>query len=233
MRAGREAAPGGRQALDTAAIGRRLALHGLIPRGAFHPDPADGVPPSAGTVVLVGNAGPAMWQAFARDRRDEANPLDAWTRSVLTAAARDLGAVTVLFPFDGPRPYPFQRWAMKADAVHSSPIGVLVHPDFGLWHAYRGALAFAGTLALPPRDGRASPCESCANRPCLSACPVSAFRPGAYDVPACAGHLTSHAGSDCLTGGCLARRACPVGRDYIYEPAQAAFHMEAFLGLRR
>ena len=28
--------------------------------------------------------------------------------------------------------------------------------------------------------------------------------------------------------GCLARRACPVGRDFPYEPAHAAYHMKSF-----
>jgi hypothetical protein len=32
-----------------------------------------------------------------------------------------------------------------------------------------------------------------------------------------------------MSGGCLARRACPVGREYAYDPAQARFHMQAFL----
>jgi hypothetical protein len=33
--------------------------------------------------------------------------------------------------------------------------------------------------------------------------------------------------------GCRARRACPVGRGYHYDPKQAAFHMRAFLDARR
>ena len=33
--------------------------------------------------------------------------------------------------------------------------------------------------------------------------------------------------------GCMARRACPVGRDHLYPAAQARFHMEAFLNARR
>ncbi len=33
--------------------------------------------------------------------------------------------------------------------------------------------------------------------------------------------------------GCRARRACPVGREYFYDPEQAAFHMRAFLDARQ
>ncbi len=207
-----------------------LAGHGLIARGGFHPGPDDGVPGDPGTLVLVGNAGPDMWRAFAAARgryTDSANPLDDWVRDTLTGIAGELDAAA-LFPFGGPPFLPFQRWAQRAEPVHASPLGILIHPEYGLWHAYRGALAFTGRLDLPPPGGRPSPCESCADRPCLSACPVDAFGSDGYDVPACTAHIATAAGTDCMETGCRARRACPVGRDHVYEPDHAAFHMAAF-----
>ncbi len=222
-----------------AAVESALDDAGLAPRGAFHPGPGDGVPPLAdgratGTLVLAGNVGGAMWQAFSRARRaeDGPNPLDAWTRRVLTALAADLGG-DALFPFGGPPYLPFQRWARCAGPLWPSPIGPLIHPDYGLWHAYRGALAFAGRFDLPPRDERPSPCETCADKPCLTTCPVGALTPGGYDVGTCAGHIASAAGEDCMALSCRARRACPVGREYTYGPEQSRFHMEAFLRARR
>lgn len=207
-----------------------LAAHGLIPRGGFRPLAEDGVPGE--TLVLVGNAGPDMWAAFAAAHETYAgqpNPLDAWIFDVLTGLASALGA-TPLFPFGEPPHLPFQRWARRAEPVYPSPVGVLIHPDFGLWHAYRGALAFAEKLDLPAPALAPSPCESCADKPCLTACPVAAFDGSAYNVPACVGHITGPDTGDCMGQGCRARRACPVGSDYIYEPAQAAFHMRAFTG---
>jgi hypothetical protein len=137
-----------------------------------------------------------------------------------------------VFPFQ--RPYlPFQRWAMRAAACHPSPLGLLIHPDYGLWHGYRGALLFAAALELPPPDRRASPCDNCADRPCLAACPVGAFDAAAYDIPGCTRHLARAPEPDCMHIGCLARHACPVGRDYRYAPAQARFHMLAFLEGKR
>lgn len=216
--------------VDPADIERRLAAHGLIVRGGFHPEPADNVPGAPGTLVLVGNAGPAMWSAFDAARAGYANhgnPLDAWVADAVGAVAERVGA-TPLYPFGGPPFLPFQRWARRAEPVHPSPLGVLIHPEYGLWHAYRGALAFAGMLDLPPADLRPSPCDSCADRPCLSACPVDAFDGETYDVPACVAHIAGADRADCMGRGCAARRACPVGRDYVYAPAQAAFHMDAF-----
>lgn len=219
-----------------ADIDTHLAAHGLIARGAFHPTPADGVPADcqgrpAGTLVVVGNAGPAMWRAFSAACEAGAVPdgtLDGWVRAALEPLAGRLGA-RALFPFDGPPWLPFQRWARRAEAVHPSPLGVLIHPEYGLWHGYRAALAFPGCLDLPPPDDRPSPCESCTAKPCLSACPVEAFTGAGYDVPACAGHIAGPDSADCMPLGCAARRACPVGRGFVYEPAQAGFHMRAFL----
>ncbi len=215
---------------------------GLIGRGAIRVRPEDGVPPlrnrrPAATLVLVGHAGPAMWRHFlaARERTRGAGPpltLDDWSMMVLAPLATRFDAAA-LFPFT--KPYlPFQRWAKRTEACHTSPLGMLIHPDFGLWHGYRGALAFAERLDLPPPDRRPSPCDDCPDRPCLTACPVSAFDTDqGYDVPRCAAHLKTRQGAEtCMTGGCLARHACPVGREYAYPPAQAAFHMNAFLASR-
>ena len=84
-------------------------------------------------------------------------------------------------------------------------------------------------IDLPPRGDAPSPCIQCAGQPCLTACPVDALVDGGYDVPACAAYLRTPEGADCKSRGCLARRACPVGRAGRYGPAQAAWHMAAFL----
>jgi hypothetical protein len=53
-----------------------------------------------------------------------------------------------------------------------------------------------------------------------------------YDVAVCADHLRGDDSGNCMTLSCAARRACPVGRDYMYDPAQSRFHMVAFLSAR-
>lgn len=219
--------------MDFPTIAAAIAPAGLILRGGFRPNRDDDVPLPGAAVVLVGNAGPAMWRAFtsqvlADERRNTADPLDAWIRRILRETSSQLGA-QVLFPFDGPPFLPFLRWARRAESVYPSPIGPLIHPEYGLHHAYRGALVFADRIELPANraDEAVNPCAACPSKPCLSACPVGAIRRGAYDVEACLDHLGREVG-DCMTAGCRARRACPVGRSYHYSPAQAAFHMDKF-----
>lgn len=213
---------------DIAAIRKTIEATGLLCRGGFHPAKRDRVPGTPGTLVLVGNAGPEMWAAFEAARREDPDPLDAWTRRTLDGVARELGA-TALYPFQGPPYLPFQRWAMRAEPVYASPLGALIHPDYGVWHAYRGALAFVETIDLPPRDDRPSPCDTCKARPCLAACPVNAFGPEGYHVQDCVGHLAEPAGRECMETGCAARRACPVGQDFFYPAPQVQHHMERFL----
>lgn len=215
-----------------------LAPAGLFVRGGFHARSADGVPAlpggaEAGTVILVGNAGRAMWEAFAATAdRSGRNPLDRWLRGHIAAAARATGA-HVLFPNDGPPFVPVLDWAGRAEPIHRSPIGITIHPDYGLWHVYRAVLLFRDRLSLPPPAAPPSPCDSCAKKPCLSVCPADAFRPDRFDAAACAAHVESAAGTACRERGCLARRACPVGRDYLYGPEQQAFHTAAMLGAVR
>ena len=187
----------------------------MTPRGAFSPEPGDGVPEvvpgvAAATLVLAGNAGPAMWQAFTAERDPTTDTLDDWSKAKLGPVAEQLGA-RAFYPFEPPH-LPFQRWAMRAEACHPSPLGMFIHPVYGLWHGYRGASALAERLET---------------------CPVEAFAAEGYDVAACTRHLETPAGADCMAEGCRARRACPVGTAHTYAPAQAAFHMKAFLEARR
>ena len=217
------------------AIAAAVEGAGLRVRGGFHPEPEDGVPrlcagTDAATLILVGNVGSGVWKPFAAAGfigRAE-HPLDDWSREVVSKLGRDLGAEP-LFPFGGPPFLPFIRWALRADTVWPSVMGPLIHPRYGLWHAYRGALSFPERFDLPPPDPAARrPCDDCAERPCLAPCPVGAVREGAFDAAGCADWLTERPGCECREAGCLARRACPVGSAHAYEPAHAAFHMTAF-----
>ncbi len=203
----------------------RIRLEGFTPFGWFAPADMGGTK----LVILIGNAGPQMFRRFMREGGGsavpiETAPLDDWTRRVVDVLAQDLGAKAV-YPFN--KPYlPFQQWARAAGVAHQSPLGLNIHNTYGLWHAYRAALLFPVAFDLPQQSAGAHPCESCADKPCLSACPVSAFDGRNYDVDACAAHL--HSANSCMEGGCLARLACPVGVGYQYERPQIQFHMKAF-----
>ena len=117
---------------------------------------------------------------------------------------------------------------MRAEGLRPSPLGILIHPRYGLWHGYRGALGFAWHLDGVASRAGAHPCEDCPGKPCLNRCPAAAITTAGFDVPACRSHLRTDAGGrGCMASGCLARADCPVGAEYRYSGDQLRFHMAA------
>ncbi|SJM35628.1 hypothetical protein [Mesorhizobium delmotii] len=219
-------------------IAAALSAHGLVLRGSFNFATSDPPPPGASgaaakSALLVGQAGAAPWPHFLRWKesrsRTIANPLDTWSREVIGAVAETFGA-RAASPSD--RPYlPFQQWAMRAEGLRPSPLGILMHPQYGLWHAYRGALLFEDEIELPePRDV-IHLCDACVDKPCLKSCPVDAYSADGFAHKTCLAHVRGQNGAPCRTGGCLDRNACPYGAAYRYPPQVQAFHMAAFAGL--
>lgn len=203
-----------------------IRREGFVPLGWFAPIPADGVPGNAKFVIIIGNAGPQMFRRFARERDPARDKIDEWCRLVIGNLARDLAAEAV-YPFDSPA-LPFLTWARRAEAGFVSPLGLNIHPAYGLWHAFRAALLFPVAFDLPRPSPGHHPCERCPDKPCLSACPVHAFTGSEYKVPLCIKQIEGPEGAACRDDGCLARRACPVGQAFMYEKAQMKFHMTAF-----
>ena len=217
-----------------------LSPLGLLVQGEFYPEPDDKVPETrlditTKTVLLVTSAGPKFWPVFrdSPEYRDSflglaSNPLDCWTEKMVNPIAEKISARAV-YPFSGPPYFPFQSWGRRTRKSWASPLGISIVAKHGLWNAFRAALLFAERLPLPPKSSAANPCVSCHDRLCLTSCPVKAFSNSGYDVSRCASHLRSTEGFECLTKGCIARRACPVGQGYQYHPEQAEFHMRALI----
>ncbi|MER9161242.1 MULTISPECIES: hypothetical protein [unclassified Mesorhizobium] len=222
----------GRRVEDIATV---LSAHGLILRGGFKCGASEtpfadlsGAPVKS--VLLVGQAGAAPWPHFLRwiDKQSQtiANPLDTWSREVIGAVAEAFGARAVS-PSD--RPYlPFQQWAMRAEGLKPSPLGILMHPQYGLWHAYRGALLFEDELPIQAGETAPHLCDSCVEKPCLKSCPADAYSAQGFAYQSCLTHVRGAGGSPCRSGGCLDRNACPYGTEYRYPPEVQAYHMASF-----
>ena len=87
----------------------------------------------------------------------------------------------------------------------------------------------AGPLPLP-LDTQTSthPCTTCADTPCVTACPVGAIDvANGFDVDSCSMFRLQPA-SPCADR-CLARLACPIGTEYVYPQDQMRHHYAAGL----
>ncbi|WP_170157973.1 ferredoxin [Litoreibacter meonggei] len=206
----------------------RCAAVNLDILGAFHPEPEDLAPENCGTLVLLGPKEPSFWDVFTTSpewQDNAADPMDRWSTRVIAALAQQVGAIP-LFPFGGPPYQPFFRWALASGQAWQSPVSLLIHAQAGLMVSYRGALALPDRLELPTQPPK--PCDSCVNKPCLTACPSQALTHAGYDVPKCHAFLDTDDGQAHLTKGCNVRRACPLSQSYGRVEEQSAYHMSIF-----
>jgi hypothetical protein len=219
-------------------LANKLEPFGLHMRGiiSLSSEELDSLPinsESDTSIVLVGNIGSSYWPAFSQSpeyQDEQPDPLDRWSKRVAEQVAEAF-SLSAIYPFEGPPYYPFQQWAKRSEALGQSPLGLMIHPQYGLWHSYRFGLLLP-QVTKQPSILVTSPCESCELQPCLNTCPVNAFGDGGYDVDSCDSYLKQNSDASCHREGCLARLACPVGEAYRYEPAQHTFHLRAFLAAR-
>lgn len=215
--------PAAREELLLQALNRNA----LTALGSLPADPAF-CPPTAQSLVLVGPQGGQRWwqalQTSAEWQDGQSHPIDRWSKRVLGMIAQHNDG-TAIFPSDGPPYPPFLHWARQSGRMWQSPVGMLVHPDAGLWVSFRGALALPFPVLLP---ASATPCNSCAAQPCRNACPVDALGAAGYDTVSCHAFLDSTPGQDCMSRGCAARRACPRGESHARSSEQSAYHMRQF-----
>jgi len=208
-------------------IEQKFSPHGFKALGVFNIEANDNIPVDGGvSAVLIGNYGREMFECYASQRSPLTQSMDEWTQATIDPIAKELNA-TALYPFTTP-PMPFQKWARRAKAGRQSPLGLNIHPVYGMWHGYRAFLVFDRKIELDVPAGDEHPCFGCADTPCLTACPVEAFDGVQYDVEKCGGHLMKVASMDCHNKGCASRLACPVGEEYAYTAEQMQFHMTAF-----
>lgn len=167
-------------------------------------------------LILVGNAGRAMWEALQASGFRSADPVDDFS---VGAVARWFAAqlpghrYTLLYP--GDRPVGLQALGRLAGWHQATPFKVGILPGWGSWFAYRAALIADTALPTTPPLQVESPCLSCAAQPCITACPAQAMAGGAFVLERCTGYRRQP-DSRCRDA-CLARDACPVGREHRYH----------------
>jgi len=228
------------QIIRTAALPHGLNLVAAVPAERYDetvkPESrASRFAPRARSIVVIANGGGAFWGAYREHLAanpgwsERENPLDDFTREVverdLTAplAARRMPYTTV-YPFvSGTASLNFMQLGKMAGLGGASIVGVVVHPTYGPWMAFRAAILLEEMIDAPGEAAGFDPCPTCTVRSCIEACPVSAVSfPKGWDVSACYKHRFENE-ADC-GGRCHARAGCVLGPEYRYPADELAYH---------
>lgn len=176
--------------------------------------------PNEKQLILLGHGGRKLWSKLQAARPDSDDPIDDYTRLTVDRVLGQIlppSAYRIVYPGTGP--IGLQALGALAGWHHPSPFAIGMDAEWGSWFAYRAVILANSDFALSPTVDRGNPCLNCQDRPCLSACPAGACgTPFALD--ACMDERLL-ANSPCRHN-CLARRACPVGREHAYDAAQMA-----------
>lgn len=185
------------------------------------------------TLVLIGHGGRRLWERMTTQDWETADPIDRYSaRHTNRFIARYLDNSENLLLFPSKTLIPLQQLGRFVGWSHQTPLGLGIHPEYGVWFAYRAA--FLTTAVLPTIRLPHSPshCDRCITKPCITSCPVGAVhakRP--FNVKTCAKHRL-RTGSSCADR-CLARIACPVAPHHRYTLPQIQYHYDIALDTLR
>lgn len=174
-------------------------------------------------LIMIGHGGSLMWRRLNEAGLAGADPVDEYSvRFARCLVADHLDACDSHILYPGNLPVPLQQLGRIAGWHHDSPLGLGVNTEYGPWFGYRVLLLVQAEIPVSVESAGPSPCESCAGKPCITACPVDALSPVAMpDVAVCVDHRM-RSGSGCAAT-CLARHACPAGSTHRYDAQQTGY----------
>lgn len=195
-------------------------------------------------LLLIGHAGREFWQAFNAspwgnlENPADPHPIDRYTReSVTQCLATYYPDVSYrwLYPSDQ-RLVDLQALGRLAGWHGESPFRLGVKEPWGPWYAYRAAILCSPLEGQPETNistDASSPCQACEAKPCVSACPASALGDthADFQLQACLDYRLKP-NSPCANQ-CIARSACPVGKEHRYSREQMHYHYGVSLAMIR
>lgn len=185
--------------------------------------------PSCKRAIVFANGGRYLWDGFVEDihkhphhLQEYEHPFDEYVHRIIQSA--------------DPFPTQDRRWircaaneaefldfrtlAYKANMGTPSLMGMLIHPEYGLWIGMRAVLLT--TIDIPINTTpMISPCSSCLEKNCISACPAHAVSSKGWNLQRCAQY---HHETTTCADTCTSRLSCPVGAQHQHSPLQHRYH---------
>jgi len=176
-------------------------------------------------LILIGHGGKQMWEAVRTSSfSDSAEPIDSFSvETVRRWFAEALAGCSfeIIYPASQRRA-PLQKLGELAGWHHASPFKVGINARWGSWFAYRVVAVADSALEPTQKTANPSPCHSCLQKPCITACPANALSGDDTSLKPCLSYrLTEN--SRCRDR-CLSRISCPVAAEHAYSMQQLNYH---------
>lgn len=177
--------------------------------------------PGETQLILIGHAGRRLWSRICAQGIAGEHPIDSYTMATVRRWFAEVAPGKQLrFLYPGDHPIGLQHLGKLAGWHHSTPFMVGIDGEWGSWYAYRAAILTDSDFAPFFPVDRSHPCEPCAGRPCVPACPADALSGKDFDLDRCLTYRRSE-NSRCELV-CISRISCPTGAEHRYDDAQLA-----------
>jgi hypothetical protein len=127
------------------------------------------------TLCLIGNGGRSLWEKLPHPLNIKTHPIDQYSKNQIHTFSESIDSeVEILFPNDH-YTLPLQRIGRALNVCTQSPIGLDVHPSFGLWFAIRGVFLVSKKMSMT-LENPFSPCNTCTDKPCMKISDIAQAR---------------------------------------------------------
>lgn len=175
-------------------------------------------------VFLVGHAGKNLWRKVKNHIGKTRNPIDEHSANSVEqflSKRTDVKKYKLIFPSN--KPVGLQQLGIQAGWHYASPFRVGINKEWGSWFAYR-AVALMRSEFKTRKFESESPCISCTDQVCISACPVDALTKGDLSLETCMSYRMGDQSS--CADRCLSRMACPIAEEHQYSLEQIQYHYQ-------
>lgn len=174
-------------------------------------------------LILLGHLGKKLWQKVSADNGVTNNPIDDYTLKSIYKYFENYHTATdyeIVYP--GESVIGLQQLGEYSGWHYPSPFKVGINALWGSWFAYR-AVVLANTNFKETKNLKTeSPCNSCKDTNCISACPAKALENTEFNFQSCINYRKQP--DSLCKNNCLSRIGCPVGSEYRYTDDQISYH---------
>ncbi len=174
-------------------------------------------------LIILGHLGKLLWEKVNASTSGSDNPIDDYASLIVNNLFSQYypdNHFEIAYP--GSEVIGLQQLGQLAGWHNASPFKVGINDQWGSWFAYRAVVLADTNFISTDVLESISPCISCKEQLCISACPSNALVTGELDNQCCIDYR-KQAVSDCKNT-CLARVSCPVGSEYRYTDEQIHYH---------